>query len=232
MQDFQYLWARNLVQESGRAGRDGLPAKAIIMFSQKDIRTAMGVYMKGKESLISSDEGLEASAHIKYLSDAKNKIREVLFYCSNMYQCHKQAIVNYFAWPEDPLPQEYAQSDALKMLEVINVITKMEQQQQITRNNVVDVFRQSQAKDVKSRFGHLAVYQEKFTRKLKTKEDAFLLLDDLVLRKIVEEDIILNRTSTGQNYTCSIFVLGLVEDALAKIYSIFACLANLISMTK
>ncbi|CAB4475669.1 unnamed protein product [Rhizophagus irregularis] len=103
------------------------------------------------------------------------------------------------------------------MLEVINVITKMEQQQQITRNNVVDVFRQSQAKDVKSRFGHLAVYQEKFTRKLKTKEDAFLLLDDLVLRKIVEEDIILNRTSTGQNYTCSIFVLGLVEDALAKV---------------
>ncbi|CAB5366473.1 unnamed protein product [Rhizophagus irregularis] len=184
---------------------------------------------------ISSDEGLEASAHIKYLSDAKNKIREVLFYCSNMYQCHKQAIVNYFAWPEDPLPQECnicdncirratdnpvyidAQSDALKMLEVINVITKMEQQQQITRNNVVDVFRQSQAKDVKSRFGHLAVYQEKFTRKLKTKEDAFLLLDDLVLRKIVEEDIILNRTSTGQNYTCSIFVLDLVEDALAKV---------------
>ncbi|CAB4422451.1 unnamed protein product [Rhizophagus irregularis] len=139
------------------------------------------------------------------------------------------------AWPEDPLPQECnicdncirratdnpvyidAQSDALKMLEVINVITKMEQQQQITRNNVVDVFRQSQAKDVKSRFGHLAVYQEKFTRKLKTKEDAFLLLDDLVLRKIVEEDIILNRTSAGQNYTCSIFVLGLVEDALAKV---------------
>ncbi|PKY46252.1 P-loop containing nucleoside triphosphate hydrolase protein [Rhizophagus irregularis] len=34
---------------NGRAGRDGLPAKAIIMFSRKDIRTAMGVYMKGKE---------------------------------------------------------------------------------------------------------------------------------------------------------------------------------------
>lgn len=67
------------------------------------------------------------------------------------------------------------------------------------------------------RFSALTTYQEKFTRKLKTKEDAFLLLDNLVLRKIVEEDIILNRTSTGQNYTCSIFVLGLVEDALAKV---------------
>lgn len=100
------------------------------------------------------------------------------------------------------------------MLEVINVITKIEQQ--ITRNNVVDVFRQSQAKDVKSQFSHLAVYQEKFKRKLKTKEDAFLLLDDLILRKIVEEDIILSRSSTGQTYTCNIFIFGLVEDALSK----------------
>jgi hypothetical protein len=102
------------------------------------------------------------------------------------------------------------------MLEIINVITKMEQQQQITRNNVVDVFRQSQIKDVKNRFGHLSIYQEKFTRKLKTKEDAFLLLDDLILRKLVEEDIILNRSSTGQTYTCSVLIFGLAENALAK----------------
>src|SRR5213082_160852 len=153
-------------------------------------------------SSISSEEGLEASNRIKYLSDSKNKIREVLFFCSTIYQCRKQAIVNYFAWPEDPSPQECnicdncirratdnpvytdVRSDMLKMLEVINVITEMGQQQ-ITRNNVVDVFRQSQAKDIKSRFGHLAVYKENFTRKLKTKEDAFLLLDELILRKIV-----------------------------------------------
>ncbi|CAI2183390.1 5799_t:CDS:2 [Funneliformis geosporum] len=72
------------------------------------------------------------------------------------------------------------------------------------------------AKDVKSQFGHLAVYQEKFTRKLKTKEDTFLLLDDLILFKIVKEDIMLNRSLTGQTYICSIFVLGLVEDILVK----------------
>ncbi|GES96188.1 hypothetical protein GLOIN_2v1786451 [Rhizophagus clarus] len=89
-------------------------------------------------------------------------------------------------------------------------------QQQITRNNIVDVFRQSQAREVKNRFGNLAVYQEKFTGKLKTKEDALLLLDDLILRKIVEEDIILNRSSTGQTCTCSVFIFGLAEDALTK----------------
>ena len=89
-------------------------------------------------------------------------------------------------------------------------------QQQITRNNIVGVFRQSQAKEVKSQFGHLAVYQEKFTRKLKTKEDSLLLLDDLILRKIVEEDIILNRSSTGQTCTYNVFIFGLTEDALAK----------------
>src|SRR5436190_15522006 len=118
-------------------------------------------------SSISSEEGLEASNRIKYLSDSKNKIREVLFYCSTIYQCRKQAIINYFAWPGDPLFQECTvcdnciqratdnpvyidvQPDVRKMLAIIDVITKMEQQQ-ITRNNVVDVFRQSQAKDVKN----------------------------------------------------------------------------------
>ena len=66
----------------------------------------------------------------------------------------------------------------------------------ITKNNIIDVFRQSQVKDVKSWFSHLLIYQEKFTRKLKTKEDVLLLLNDLILYKIVE-DIILNRSLTG-----------------------------------
>ncbi|CAG8684064.1 19507_t:CDS:2, partial [Rhizophagus irregularis] len=174
----------------------------------------MGVYSGGKNSnSISSEEELEASNRIKYLSDTKHKIREVLFYCSTVYQCRKQAISNYFAWPGDPVPQECTlcdncirrvtdnpvyidvQSDVLKMLEIINVTTKMHQQ--ITRNNIVDVFRRSQAKEVKSQF-----------------EDALLLLDDLILRKIVEKDIILNRSSTGQTCTCSVFIFGLAEDAL------------------
>jgi hypothetical protein len=72
--------------------------------------------------------------------------------------------------------------DVQKMLEVIDAITKIKQQ--VTRNDVIDVFRQSQAKDIKNQFGHLPVYQEKFPRILKTK-DVFLLLDDLVLRKLV-----------------------------------------------
>ncbi|CAJ0746507.1 20462_t:CDS:2, partial [Entrophospora sp. SA101] len=56
-------------------------------------------------------------------------------------------------------------SNMQKMLEVIDAISKVKQQ----------------AKDIKNQFGHLPVYQEKFPRILKTKEDAFLLLDDLVL---------------------------------------------------
>ena len=99
------------------------------------------------------------------------------------------------------------------MLEVIDAITKIKQQ--VTRNDVIDVFRQSQAKDIKNQFGHLPVYQEKFPRILKTK-DVFLLLDDLVLRKLVEEDIILSRSPAGQTFTSSIFIFGLTEDAFAK----------------
>ncbi|RHZ59174.1 hypothetical protein Glove_365g52 [Diversispora epigaea] len=221
----------NLVQESGRAGRDGLPAKAIVFFNRKDIKTVMGVYMGGQESTILENE-VAALNRIKYLSDAKCKIREVLFYCSTLYQCRKQIIINYFTWLEDSTPQECQicdncirrivdnpiyvdiQSDMKKMLEVIDKITKTEYQ--ITKNNIIDVFRQSQAKDIKDKFGSLKIYQEKFARKLKTKEEAFLLLDDLILRKLVEEDIILNRSSTGQTYSCSIFIFGIVENALEK----------------
>ncbi|CAJ0842692.1 8487_t:CDS:2 [Entrophospora sp. SA101] len=84
-------------------------------------------------------------------------------------------------------------SNMQKMLEVIDAISKVKQQ-----------------------FGHLPVYQEKFPRILKTKEDAFLLLDDLVLRKLVEEDIVLTRSSAGQTCVCSVSILGLTEDAFAK----------------
>ncbi|CAG8439407.1 12082_t:CDS:10, partial [Funneliformis mosseae] len=86
-----------------------------------------------------------------------------------------------------------------KMLEIIEIITN--ERQQITRNNVVDVFHQSQAKNIKNKFGELPIYLEKFLRKLKTKEDAFLLLDDLVLHDLVKEDIILTRSLTAQTFT-------------------------------
>ena len=47
---WSYLFViENLIQKSGHAGCDGLPAKAIIMFSRKDIRAAMGVYTKDKD---------------------------------------------------------------------------------------------------------------------------------------------------------------------------------------
>src|SRR5436305_526189 len=100
------------------------------------------------------------------------------------------------------------------MLEVIEVI--ISERQQITRNNVVDVFRQSQAKDVKNKFRELPVYLEKFSRKLKTKEDTFLLLDNLVLRDLVEEDIILTRSLMAQIFTCSVFIIGIADEAIAK----------------
>ena len=174
----------------------------------------------------------ESIAHTKYLSEAKRKIWEVLFYCSSIYQYRKKAIIDYFAWPGDLASRECnlcdnclrrasdnpvwvdIRTDVKKMLEIIKIITS--EKQQITRNNVVDVFHQSQAKDVKNKFGELPVYLEKFSRKLKTKEDAFLLLDDLVLYDLVEEDIILTRSPTAQTFTCSIFIIGIADGAIAK----------------
>ncbi|CAG8444285.1 9171_t:CDS:2 [Diversispora eburnea] len=68
----------NLTQESGRAGRDGLPAKAIIMFNRKDIRTVMRVYSGEHDSLSHNEENNE----------------------------NNEPITDYFAWPEDPESKE------------------------------------------------------------------------------------------------------------------------------
>ncbi|CAJ0643440.1 5816_t:CDS:2, partial [Entrophospora sp. SA101] len=156
----------NLMQESGCAAHDGLPAKTIVMFNRKDIRTVMGIYSGRQERMADNPSFVNVKSNMQ------------------------------------------------KMLEVIDAISKVKQQ--VSRNDVVNVFRQSQAKDIKNQFGHLPVYQEKFPRILKTKEDAFLLLDDLVLRKLVEEDIVLTRSSAGQTCVCSVSILGLTEDAFAK----------------
>ncbi|CAH1768507.1 289_t:CDS:2, partial [Entrophospora sp. SA101] len=145
--DAQEIVARlgNLMQESGRSARDGLPAKTIVMFNRKDIRTVMGIYSGRQERMADNPSFVNVKSNMQ------------------------------------------------KMLEVIDAISKVKQQ-----------------------FGHLPVYQEKFPRILKTKEDAFLLLDDLVLRKLVEEDIVLTRSSAGQTCVCSVSILGLTEDAFAK----------------
>ncbi|CAJ0866313.1 1128_t:CDS:2, partial [Entrophospora sp. SA101] len=133
------------INESGRSARDGLPAKTIVMFNRKDIRTVMGIYSGRQERMADNPSFVNVKSNMQ------------------------------------------------KMLEVIDAISKVKQQ-----------------------FGHLPVYQEKFPRILKTKEDAFLLLDDLVLRKLVEEDIVLTRSSAGQTCVCSVSILGLTEDAFAK----------------
>jgi len=100
--------------------------------------------------------------------------------------------------------------DVQKMLEVIDAITKIKQQ--VTRNDVIDVFRQSQAKDIKNQFGHLPVYQEKFPRILKTK-DVFLLLDDLVLCKLVHIVYYLR----GKNrFTIQVFTLICTKNFITK----------------
>ncbi|CAG8693076.1 8048_t:CDS:10 [Funneliformis caledonium] len=177
----------NLVQESGRAGRDGLPVKAIIMYSQKNIRIIMGIYSNGQSSINANErEEVESIERTKYLSEAKHKIREVLFYCSSIYQCRKKALIDYFAWPGDSTSNEC---------------------------NVCDNCLRC---DIKNKFRELPIYLEKFSRKLKTKEDAFLLLDDLVLCDLVKEDIILTRSPTAQIFTCSIFIIGITDGAIAK----------------
>ncbi|CAI2193130.1 4769_t:CDS:2, partial [Funneliformis geosporum] len=75
-------------------------------------------------------------------------------------------IIDYFAWSEDPASKECNICD--------NCLQRASDKP--VWSQVKDQF---QAKDVKNKFRELPVYLEKFSRKLKTKENAFLLLDNL-----------------------------------------------------
>ncbi|CAI2190098.1 9487_t:CDS:2 [Funneliformis geosporum] len=106
-------------------------------------------------------------------------------------------IIDYFAWRKDLASKE------------CNICNNCLQR-------VSDKPVWSQAKDIKNKFGELPVYLEKFSRKLKTKEYVFLLLDDLILCDLVKENIILTRLPMAQTFTCSVFIISIADGAIAK----------------
>ncbi|RHZ46886.1 hypothetical protein Glove_606g26 [Diversispora epigaea] len=152
----------NLVQESGRAGCDGLPAKSIV---------------------IEENEEIQNIEHNKYLSKAKQKIREVLFYCSSIYQCRKKIIIDYFAWPEDSSSNECNICD--NCLRRIN-------------DKPVQIDVQT---DVK-----------------KILEIVETVTNDMILRGLIKENIILTKLASTQTLICSVFILGITDEAITKAY--------------
>jgi ATP-dependent DNA helicase RecQ len=78
-------------QETGRAGRDGLDAECVLLFSGADVVTLKSVLEKS---------AAEAAADAIYLPAALKQLDEMARYCRGAV-CRHRALVNYFGQPYD-----------------------------------------------------------------------------------------------------------------------------------
>jgi len=77
-------------QEAGRAGRDGSPADAVILYSGQDIRTNLFLINESKDKQYSSPE---EEMYLKSLE--RKRLKEMDLYC-NTHECLRQYILKYF----------------------------------------------------------------------------------------------------------------------------------------
>ncbi|MCL2335423.1 MAG: DNA helicase RecQ, partial [Endomicrobia bacterium] len=77
-------------QEAGRAGRDGSPADAVILYSGQDIRTNLFLINESKDKQYTS---AEEEMYLKSLE--RKRLKEMDLYC-NTHECLRHYILKYF----------------------------------------------------------------------------------------------------------------------------------------
>ena len=77
-------------QEAGRAGRDGSPARCILLYSKGDVRTAEFIIDHGRE-----ESGLTPAEQEKMRLRDHERLKQMTFY-STTPRCLRHFILNYF----------------------------------------------------------------------------------------------------------------------------------------
>ncbi|CAG8679901.1 3714_t:CDS:2, partial [Funneliformis caledonium] len=96
----------NLVQHIRRARRDSNEAKSVIFYSvKKDLKTNFAILAENRE-MYSNNQNMADDERERtcYLDTETYKIREVLLFCQNQYECCVQLINRYHLWNGDNIP--------------------------------------------------------------------------------------------------------------------------------
>ncbi|CAB4427918.1 unnamed protein product [Rhizophagus irregularis] len=201
----------NLVQQIGRAGRDGNDAKSIIFYSiKKDLRTNFGILAENREIFFNilnmTDQERERKC---YLDTGAHKIREVLLFCRNQYECRIQLISRHHFWDGDNVPSPCLKCDNCK--------NRMKEQPTY-ENCMEDVFHLLEIIEEMS-LTELEIYKSGRKPKFgKPKEFSAYILADLVVRGYVEQKTLLHYPSpNAQTLSASVFIEGLAAEAKTRV---------------
>ena len=93
-------------QEAGRAGRDGGPARCILLYSKGDVRTAQFLIEHGHE-----DSGLSPSEQAEIMKRDQERLRQMTFY-STTKRCLRHFILSYFGEQSEPVCGHCGNCDA------------------------------------------------------------------------------------------------------------------------
>ncbi|UZN99576.1 uncharacterized protein OCT59_000843 [Rhizophagus irregularis] len=197
----------NLIQEIGRAGRDGNEARSVMFYSiKKDLRTNFGILAENRETCFDIQNMTDQERERKlYLDISVHKIHEVLLFCRNQYECRSQIINRYYLWNGDNVPSPCLKCDNCKnrikeqptyencvedILHLLDTVEEMNYSNncEITEDDIVDVFCKSNTKKIRELgLTELQVYKSGRKPKFgKPKELAGYMLADLIVRGYVE----------------------------------------------
>lgn len=160
-----------------------------------------------------------------------------MFFCESQYECRQKLLMQYYSWAgdEEALPCEKcdnclrrqshcpiiqdARQDALYMLRVIDAVTNYmkNNNENTTRDDIVQVFcRSKNASVIKKNLNHLDIYKENYNRILKRQEEVAYLLEDLVIRDLVEVKFKLSKPTPTSQITCNLIYIGVTENAVER----------------